>query len=297
MLCKFGTVMLAICIIATSASAGKFAAVSDINTGPSPLAKTTAQCRIQNDHNACGSIYWTLGGFCQDDEVTSYYTLQNNPCLAGCSWSNSVMQIESAEVGLRLIGTTCTGGYPITSFPFDARAAIYLPDPDMSTPDCPYPSFTPTCQSAIVTVPAWTATASTDPARTRYQMLPFDWWCCVPIQPVFLGFRYISFSVPDSVISGCAEGGYPPPEAASACAWWYPGQKGLNGYADQSPCSIPCTMYYTNWTVYGGYWFESQDAGFAELCDWDMFLNVDCSYCACIAVKKTTWGSLKSLMR
>jgi hypothetical protein len=288
--------------LATFASGGRFVAVPDL-IEPATLSAPTAQCRIQNDHNACGTIYWTVGGFCQDDEVTAYLDLPNDPCLAGCPPSGGTVNVESAEVGLRLVGAVCSGGYPVTSYSFDAQASIHLLDPGMSTPDCPYPRITPQLQSDIVTVPAWTATASTDPARTRYQLLrfpcsppPWSWPCCFPIQPVFLGFRYISFSVPDSVYGGCAEGGYPPPGAASACRWWYPGQKGQNGYADQSPCSIPCTMYYTNWTVYGGYWFESQDAGFGELCDWDMFLNVNCYGCG-VPIGETTWGKLKSMTR
>lgn len=288
-MCRILLATLAICLIAAPASAGKFVAVPDINTGMDPAAKTTADCRIANQFATCGTVFWTFGGWCVDDEVTTYFNLPNDPCLAGCTATRGFARIESAEVGLRVVGTTCNRGYPITTLPMDLQYFIYQLDPGVSTPDCPFPMLDPLCSSVVATVPAYTATASTDPARSQNFLIPFDPLCCLELQPVFGGVRFINFSVIESTLVGCGQGGL------STCAWWYPGLRGRNGFSPPAPCAIPCTQYWRNISIYGPDWYESLDAGLGRYTDFAHWLNMSCFDCP-TAVEKTTWGKLKSLM-
>lgn len=290
-MCRILLATLAICLIAMPASAAKFVAVPEVNMGVEPLAKTTADCRIANDYNGvspCTAVFWSFGGWCLWDEVTGYFSLQNNACLAGCSAANGYAAIESGEMGLRVVGTTCNNGYPVTTYPIDGQFSIYLPDPALSTPDCPVPSIDPICTSVVTTVPALTATASTDPARSYNTVCAFNPVCCIALQPVFGSYQYVAYSLPESALAACADGG------VSACAWWYPGFRGRNGQNPAAECAIPCTQYYRNVMVWGPDWAESNDAGLARQTDFAMWLNVSCG-CG-VAVEKTTWGKLKSLM-
>jgi hypothetical protein len=290
-MCRILLATLAICLIAVPASAAKFVAVPDINTGVEPLAKATADCRIENLWNnaaPCTQVFWSYGGWCLEDEITSYFPLQNDVCLAGCTATNGFARIESAEMGLRVVGTTCNNGYPVTTYPADGVFGIFLPDPILSLPDCPVPNLDPICQSVVTTVPALTATASTDPARSYNLLCTFDPVCCIELQPVFGSFRYVAFSLPESSLVDCGNGGI------SACAWWYPGFRGRNGTNPPTECAIPCTQYFRNVPIYGPDWYESMDAGLGRQTEFAMWLNVSCG-CP-TAVEKTTWGKLKSLM-
>jgi hypothetical protein len=293
---RFLFVTLATCLLAAPANAGWFVAVPEVNTGIEPMASATADCRIANDYNAnspCTAVFWSFGGWCLDDEVTGYFSLQNNTCLAGCAATWGAVNIESGEMGLRVVGTTCNGGYPVTTYPIDGQFSIYALDPVVSTPDCPFPAWDPVCVSVVTTVPALTATSSTDPARFYNTVCAFD-WSCFPLQPVFGSYHYVAYSLPESALAACQDGGQ------SACAWWYPGFRGRNGTNPATPCAIPCTQYYRNVSLYGPDWHESLDAGLARQTDFAMWLNVNCTICACcgpwVGVKHTTWGKLKSVM-
>jgi len=291
-MCRILLATLAICLIAVPASAAKFVAVPEVNMGIEPMSKATADCRIENVWNnasPCTAVYWSFGGWCLDDEITAYFDLPNNACLAGCPGTNGMIAIESGEMGLRVVGTTCNNGYPVTTYPIDGMFQIYLPDPVVSTPDCPFPSLDPICSSVVTTVPALTATGSTDPARSYNIINVFDPMCCLSLQPVFGSYKYVAYSLPESAYAGCGDGGL------SACPWWYPGFRGRNGTNPATECAIPCTQYYRNVTVYGPDWAESIDAGLARQTDMAMWLNVSCAPCG-TAIEKTTWGKLKSLM-
>lgn len=290
-MCRILLATLAICLIAVPASAAKFVAVQDVNTGIEPMAKATSQCRIPNLYGTasnCTSIFWSFGGWCLQDEVTGYFPLQNDACLAGCGATGGNVKIEAGEMGLRVVGTTCNGGYPVTTFPAEGVFSVFAPDPVLSTPDCPVPSYDPLFTSVVTTVPALTATASSDPARS-YNVVcaitsPAN---VIAVQPVFGSFQYVSFSVPESSIDACGNGGI------TACAWWYPGFRGRNGEATGLECAVPCTQYWRNVGLYGPDWYESIDAGLGRQADFAMWLDATC---ATIAVKNTTWGKLKSLM-
>jgi hypothetical protein len=287
------TLLLVFCIglVAGPAAAGRWVAVPDVATGQEPAAKTTAQCRIENDWNnasPCTAVFWSFGGWCLQDEVTTYFSLQSSTCLAGCLGYPG-MWIESGEMGLRVIGTTCNGGYPITTYPVDAMFQIYQPDPALSTPDCPVPAIDPISTSVVVTIPALTATASTDPRRSYNVVCPLDPMCYIALQPVFGSFKYVAYSLPESSLVDCGDGG------TSACAWWYPAFRGRNGTNPPTECATPCTQYYRNVAVYGPDWYESLDAGLGRQADFTMWLNVSCWGCP-VGVEMTTWGKLKSLM-
>lgn len=289
-MCRILLATLAICLIAVPASAAKFVAVPDVSTGIEPLAKTTSQCRIPNLYGTaanCTSIFWSFGGWCLEDEVTGFFPLQNDACLAGCGATNGMVAIESGEMGLRVVGTTCNRGYPVTTYPASGQFQIYAPDPALSTPDCPVPSYDPLCSSVVTTIPALTATASTDPARSYNLVCPFTPVCCIPLQPVFGSFKYVAFSLPESSLDACGNGGI------STCAWWYPGFRGRNGEATGLECAVPCTQYWRNVPLYGPDWYESIDAGLGRQTDFAMWLNASC---CTTPVKNTTWGKLKSLM-
>jgi hypothetical protein len=294
-MCRILLATLAICLIAAPASAGKFVAVPEVNMGIEPAAKLTADCRISNVNATCGTVFWSLGGWCIDDEVTSYFDLANDPCLAGCTATAGAISIESAEVGLRVVGTACNNNYPITTYPMDVQYFLYTVDPFMSTPDCPFPNIDPICSSTVATVPSLTATAATDPARSYDMLIPFaaagtPGACNVcELQPLFGGFRFISFSVIESTLAACAQGG------ASTCAWWYPGVRGRNGDITQAPCAVPCTQYYRNVSVYGPDWYDAASSGLGDLTDMAHWLNVSCAPCP-VGVKETTWGKIKSIM-
>lgn len=292
-MCRILLLTLAICLIAVPAGAAKFVAVPEVNLGVEPMAKTTADCRIENQWNnaaPCTAVYWSFGGWCLEDEVASYFPLQNDACLAGCAGTNGYVSIESGEMGLRVVGTTCNNGYPVTTYPIDGMFQIYALDPTLSTPDCPVPDLVSICQSVVVTVPALTATASDDPARSYDIVCPFTApVCCIELQPVFGSFKYVAYSLPESALAGCADGGL------SACAWWYPGFRGRNGTNPASECVTACTQYWRNVPVWGDAWYESMDAGLARQTDFAMWLNASCSPCG-IAIEKTTWGKLKSIM-
>lgn len=291
-MCRILLATLAICLIAVPATAAKFVAVPDVSTGIEPLAKTTAQCRIENLWNnvaPCTQVFWSFGGWCLNDEVTAYFPLQNDACLAGCASTQGQVVIESGEMGLRLVGTTCNNGYPITTYPAAGQFSIYALDPVLSTPDCPVPGVDPICVSAVTTIPSYTATASTDPARSQNLVCAFTPVCCFPLQPVFGSFQYVSWSLPESSLADCGQGGL------SACAWWYPGFRGRNGTNPATECTVPCSQYYRNVSIWGPDWTESANAGLGRYTDFAMWLNATCTICP-TATKSTTWGRLKSIM-
>lgn len=278
-------------LIAATASAGSFVAVPDVMEPESEAPKTEAVFRIANSHSACGTVFWSFGGWCEGDEVTAYFDLPNDPRLR-CSWWGH-FRVVSAEVEFRVVGTTCNGGYPVTTYAFEGQYILYQMDPAVSSPDCPFPAQEPLCYSVVATVPALTATSSTDPARTYTHTFDFDWLCYWPFldpQPLFGAFRWMSFSVPESTLSYCGQGGL------SSCAWWYPGMRGRNGQISQAPCAAPCTQYYRNESLIGPQWYESLDAGLGRVTDFAHWLNVDLVWCNPVSVQTTTWGKLKSLM-
>jgi hypothetical protein len=292
-------VLLAICLTLASgrAAAGHWVAEPDVVTGPEPSTTTwPIDCRIENEWNSsagCTATFWTYGGWCAGDEVTAFFDAPSDPCLTDCSWRGPFLHVESAEVGFRIVGQSCNGGYPATTLPFDGQYVIYAIDPVLSTPDCPIPSTSllDYCESVVVTIPAHTATSSTDPARSFNVVFPFPgWWCFFDRQPVFGAFRWVAWSVPESSHVYCGQGG------STSCAWWYPGLRGRNGTNPATACAVPCTQYYRNPSMYGPDWIESVDAGLARQTDFAHWLNLSCSGTPPNALQKTTWGKLKSLM-
>lgn len=283
---------LLLCLVSTSpAAAGRRAAVAEISTGIDPAGRSAAECRIENSYAPCGTVFWSLGQWCVADEVTTYFDLPNDPCLAGCIATNGEMKIESAQVGFRVVGDNCNGQYPVTTYPFEGQYFIYALDPALSTPECAFPAADSLCMSVVTTIPALTATGSGDPARSYDHTFVFGepgQDCCLTMQPVFGGFRFISFSAPESLTTVC--------DGQSGCAWWYPGLRGRNGDIDENPCAAPCTQYFRNIELFGTDWFESSDAGLGRMTDFAHWLNVSCVDCPGTPVRKTTWGKLKSLM-
>ena len=283
---------LFLCLIcATPAVAARHAAVAEVSTGAEPLSRTMADCRIANSSTTCGTVFWSLGQWCIADEVTTYFDLANDPCLASCVSSQGEVRIESAEVGFRVVGDDCNGGYPVSTYSFEGQYFIFALDPALSTPDCPVPAADSLCMSVVSTIPALTANASDDPARSYDHTFTFGTpgqACCIPLQPVFGGFKFVAFSVPESLSAQVCDG-------LSNCAWWYPGLRGRNGSIDEGECAVPCTQYFRNIDLYGPDWFESNDAGLGRLTDFAHWINASCQDCE-TPVRETTWGKIKSLM-